>query len=267
MRIGCQIGLWGYDRVKVSFGAVIESVGKLGIAGLEVFDTDIASYYDNADELRASLTTAGVQLTGAYFAMDDAINPDKESGVLARAADSCRFLQSVGSQFIILNGGALKEGRTFSDDDYRRLARVMNHIGRDARSKGLQAVIHPHMRYMVELPEEVDRLAAAGIDQDLVGLCPHAGHQQLVGVDPYIIYDKHPAWVKYLHIGDVGKDNEGAVVGQGVLDQKRLMKPLLDAGFDGWVIIEGGQQDVSPENYATRSREYILQTWPQIKWE
>jgi inosose dehydratase len=232
-----------------------------------VFDTDIAAYYGKADELKAKLKKAGLELTGAYFAMDDATNPDKESAVLARAAEGCGFLQSVGSRFIILNGGAKKEGRTFVDDDYRRLARVMNRIGSDARSKGLQAAIHPHIGYMVERPEEVDRLAAAGIDQELVGLCPHAGHQQHVGADPYVIYDEHPGWARYLHIGDVGKDNKGAVVGQGVLDQKRLMKPLLSAGFDGWVIIEGGQQGVSPEDYATRSREYILRTWPEIKWE
>ena len=267
MRIGCQIGLWGYDREKVSFAAVIKALGKLGVAGLEVFDTDIAAYYGRADELKASLEGARVRLTGAYFAMDDSIDSDKEPAVLTRAAEACGFLQVIGAGFIILNGGAKKEGRTLADDDYRRLAKVMNQIGREARSKGLQAVMHPHIRYMVELPEEVDRLVAVGIDQDLVGLCPHAGHQVHVGADPYVIYEKYPTWTEYLHIGDVGKDNKGAVVGQGVLDQKRLMRPLLDAGFDGWVIIEGGQQGVSPEDYATRAREYMLRTWPHIKWE
>ena len=267
MRIGCQIGLWGYDRGKVSFAAVIDAVGRLGIAGLEVFDTDIAAYYGKADELKARLEAAGVELTGAYFAMDDAADPERESAVLARAAEACDFLRAVGARFIILNGGAKKQGRAFAAADYQRLAGVMNQIGKKARSKGIQAVIHPHIGYMVELPEEVDSLVAGGIDQELVGLCPHAGHQLHAGADPYVIYGKYGTWTKYLHIGDAGKDNKGAVVGEGVLDQRRLMRPLLEVGFDGWVIIEGGQQGVSPEDYASRSREYLRQTWPQIKWE
>jgi len=267
LRIGCQIGLWGYDREKISFAAVIEAVGSLGIGGLEVFDTDIAGYYGKADELRARLAKARIVLTGAYFAMDESLDVEKESALVARAAEACEFLRSVGSPYLILNGGAKKDGRTFSVDDYRRLAQVMNRIGKDASEKMVHVVVHPHAGYMVELPEEVDRLVAAGVDQGLVGLCPHAGHQLHVGADPYVIYDKYAAWVKYLHIGDVGKDNRGAVVGAGVLDQKRLMKPLLEAGYSGWVIIEGGQQGVSPEDYAIRSREYMVRTWPQINWE
>lgn len=263
MRIGCQIGLWGG---KQSFEAVIEAVGRLGIAGLEVFDGDVARYYGKAGELESRLTAAGVELTGAYFNMDDSIDADKESAVLARAAEVCDFLPTVGAEFIILNGGAMKEGRTFANEDYRRLASVMNRIGKDARSKGLQAVLHPHLRFMVELPEEVDRLVAEGIDQDLVGLCPHPGHQFHIGADPYVICERHAGWVKYLHIGDAGEDKKGRVVGQGVLDQERLMKPLLEAGYDGWIIIEGGQQNVSPEDYATRSRDYMLQAWPQLRW-
>ncbi len=266
MRIGCQIGLWGYGELREQTEPIIEVTGKLGLRGLEVFDTDIAGYYGKSDVLRACLERAGVELTGAYFAIDDSVDPEKESAVLTRAAEACDFLRSVGAEFIILNGGARREGRLFTDDDYRQLASVMNRIGKEARRKGLQAVMHAHIHYMVERPEEVDRLVVAGIDQDLVGLCPHAAHQQYISADPYVIYEKYASWVKYLHFGDVGADNKSAVAGHGVLDQKRLMKPLLAAGFDGWIIIEGAQEGLSAEQYAEQSIAYMKQTWPGLKW-
>jgi len=265
MRIGCQIGMWG--REEMSFEAVIEEVGRLGYGGLEVFLANIAAYYGKAEELKAKLKKANIVLTGAYFGMDDSLDPEKEPALLARAAEACRFLQAVGSRYLILNGGADKKDGPFSDDDYRRVAQVMNRIGKEAQALGVDVVMHPHIGYMVELPTELDQLVAAGIDRKLVGLCPHAGHQMGAGADPYIIYEKYPAWVRYLHIADTGSDKKGASVGAGVLDQKRLMKPLLEAGYDGWVIIEGGQREVSAKDYANRSREYMLKTWPQVKCE
>jgi sugar phosphate isomerase/epimerase len=60
-----------------------------------------------------------------------------------------------------------------------------------------------------------------------------------------------------MHIGEIGADNKGALLGEGILDQKRLMKALIDAGYDGWIIIESSKQGVSPKDYVLHARKYI----------
>ena len=48
----------------------------------------------------------------------------------------------------------------------------------------------------------------------------------------------------------------GGFLNEGTLDQERLMKPLLDGGFDGWIIIECGKKDTTPAEYAANSAAY-----------
>ena len=46
-------------------------------------------------------------------------------------------------------------------------------------------------------------------------------------------------------------------MGEGILDQKRLMKALLDVGYDGWIVIESSKEGVPPKDYALHSKNYI----------
>jgi len=117
-------------------------------------------------------------------------------------------------------------------EDFRQLAKTMNAIGKLVRNYGVSACMHPHAGCMVESPNDVNRLLEY-LDTSLVGLCVHAAHQVIAGCDLYEIYEKHTKLVTYAHIGEIGKENEGALLGEGVLDQKRLMKALLDTGYNG----------------------------------
>jgi inosose dehydratase len=264
MRIGCQIGIW---RDK-SLEEAIAATGSLGLAGLEVFEWHIAAHYGNPQALQTSLQRAGVQLSGVYFTSDDFINPAGEGAVLKKASQACAFLRAVGAGFLVMNGGVQKkEGAAFSDRDFGQLAKVANRIGAEAGEKGIAAVMHPHAGCMVEAPQDVDRLLEAGLERSEVGLCVHAGHQLAIGADPYELYEKHASWVRYAHIGDSDAEQRGALLGEGVLDQRRLMEPLLAAGFDGWIIIECAEEGVAPEEYAARARDYLKTQWPRVRWE
>ena len=71
------------------------------------------------------------------------------------------------------------------------------------------------------------------------------------------MYEKHAALVGYMHIGEIGEDNKGALLGEGILDQKRLMNAILDAGYDGWIIIESSKQGVPAKDYVLHAKKYI----------
>ncbi len=255
MKIGCQIGVWGGNAVDA-----VRSMGAAGIDGIEVFTGHIAPYYGWESEAKDFLTSNRIQLTGAYFGNEKFISPADEEDVVSEASAAAKFLSRVGSQFIILNGGVSRNQKPdgFSNDDFRRLAKTMNSIGEGARKYGVAACVHPHAGCMVESPKDLERLLEH-LDTSLVGLCLHAAHQVIAGFDPYEMYERHADLVTYLHIGDIGADNKGALLGEGVLDQKRLMKAILDAGYDGWIIIESSKQGVSPRDYVQHAKSYIQQ--------
>ena len=265
MRIGCQVGMWRGCGLEEA----VRGIGAAGVQGVETFATQLQPYHDEPGRFRALLEEAGLRLSGAYFNSTDFVDPAAEEAVVAQAATDCDFLAAVGGEFLVVNGGpGYGDGpREFSDDDFRQLAAVLSRIGATARERGVGAVMHPHLKCMVETPADVGRLVAAGVDQEAIGLCVHASHQLGIGADPYAIYEQHGGWVRYVHIGDSDENRKGALLGQGVLDQERLMRSLLDAGFGGWIILECGKEGVEPEEYARNAVAWLKATWPETDWE
>ena len=265
MRIGCQVGTWRANDLE----AAIAGIGEAGVQGVETFATQLAPYHGEPERFQALLEAAQLRLSGAYFNSKDFVEPASEDAVVAQAATDCDFLGKVAGEFLVVNGGVSKgdEPRTFSDGEFAQLAKVLNRIGAVAAGRGVQAVMHPHQKCMVETPADVDRLVDSGLDQGQVGLCIHASHQLHIGADPYEIYEKYGDWVDYAHVGDADGEGKGALLGEGVLDQERLMQPLLDADFDGWIIIECGKEGVSPADYVAHAVAYLKRTWPQVNWE
>ena len=266
MRIGCQIGMW---KTEQTFEEKVAAIGAAGASGVEVFVEHVRPYADEPDKLKALLEGAGLALTGAYFNSGEFLEPAAADGVVARAVADSRILHAVGAQFLLLNGGLARgeEPREFTDAEFAHLAKLFNHIGDEAAAAGVTTVMHPHWKCQVETPADVERLVAAGLDWRKVGLCVHAAHQYLAGADPYPIYERHAAQVRYVHVGDSDGDRKSCLLGEGALDQRRLMQPLLDAGFDGWIIIECGQEGVAPADYAAHAIEYLRATWPRVAWD
>ena len=253
MKIGCQIGVWGGSAMDAA-----RDMGAAGIEGIEVFVQHIKPYYGMEAEARSFLADNSIELTGAYFGNENFISPDDEEEVVSEASAAARFLGGVNSPFIILNGGVSKNQKPdgFSDDDFKQLGKTMNSIGKAVQGYGISACVHPHVGCMVESPNDLERLLEH-LDTSLVGLCFHAAHQVIAGFDPYEMYEKHADLVTYLHIGAIGAEGSGALLGEGILDQKRLMKALLDAGYDGWITVESSKQGVSPRDYVLHAKEYI----------
>ena len=253
MRIGCQIGVWGG-----SVEDAIRSMGAMGIEGIEVFTGHIAPYYGMEYQAKDYLARNNIKLSGAYFGNESFISPEAEQAVVSEASSAAEFLGKVGAPFIILNGGVSRNQKPdgFDNDDFRQLGETMNSIGNAVRKYGVAACVHPHAGCMEESPDDLERLLEH-LDTSLVGLCFHAAHQVIAGSDPYEMYEKHADLVTYLHIGEIGADKKGALLGEGILDQKRLMKSILDAGYDGWIIIESSKQGVSPRDYVLHAKKYI----------
>jgi len=266
MRIGCQIGMW---KGAEPFAEKLAAVARTGAAGVEVFAHHFEACGGDPERLGALVGEAGIALSGAYFNSPDFLDPAAEDAVLTEAAAACRFLAAAGGQFLLLNGGLWRgdEPREFTDADFAQFAKVANRLGGEAASAGIDAVMHPHWKCQVETPEDVDRLVAAGLNWENVGLCVHAVHQYLAHADPYAIPEKHAAHVRYVHVGDSDSDRRAALLGKGALDQKRLMAPLLAAGYEGWVVIECTVEGVPPADYAVLANDYLRTTWPEIDWE
>ena len=275
MKLGIQIGAMAIDwrdkgatEEAQSCDAAIEMTGAIGLQGLEVFERHIMDYYEKPEYMKEILGKAGVALTGAYFHLNAALTDG--AAELQRARKACEFMSRVNGEYLVLNGGPPYDaGNTYTPGDYKTMAQVANSIGEIGASHGVSVVMHPHFKFMVETNDNLEAALAAGLDPGKVGLCVHASHQVLAGSDPYAMYERHADLVTYVHVGNgklQGDKHVGTLLGEGDLDQKRLMNPLLDAGFDGWIIIECSQDGISTKDYAANTLEYLKTSFTGISW-
>lgn len=263
MRIACQIGVW---TPNCSLEQALAEMPAAGVSGIEVFSTHLEPYCDRPAALKALLAKAGLRLTGAYFNHAGLVEPAHRPEALAQAGQALAFLAAVGGEFLIVNGGIGKGDRPVAAGDFRELATFLNNLAVLARGGPVGIVVHPHWKCTVETPADLEALLAAGLDTQAVGLCLHATHQFLAGADPYAIYEKHAPLVRYCHIGTASREG-GAFFEECLLDQKRLMKALSDAGYDGWLTIESRKKDFPPDQYVARAVQYIRKTWPALAWK
>ena len=276
MKLGIQIGVlakeWqdqGETGERQSCDAAVSLAKSMDLSGLEVFERHIMAYYDNPDYLNDLLAKTGISLSGVYFPMNEALKSSEET--LRAAERACGFMKKVDGDFLVLNGGPRNEANdVFAANNISDLARTVNTLGKVAASYGISNVIHPHFGFMIETNDNLESLLDAGLDTDSVGLCVHASHQVLAGSDPYAMYERHGELVRYVHVGNgtsVGGRHIGSLLGEGDLDQRRLMEPLLDCGFDGWIIVECSKDGTSMKDYVEDSRKYLAKSFPSISWD
>lgn len=255
MQLAGQIGIWtDYEHLeRPEVLDVIETVGESDVTGIEIFAEHLAYFHETPDELAEALGEAGLDLSGVYFNVDHREAED----YVSEAADLAATIDAVDGDTLVVGAGREYDDEERTAEDFLAMSEMLEDIAAAAAEYGIETVVHPHKGQLVETPADLDALVAAGLDQDAVGLCPHATHQYAVDADPYAIYEAYPEWVRYLHVSDATEDGDGELMGEGVLDMHRLHDPLLEAGYDGWIVVEGRTDRVSTEEYVAHAREYL----------
>lgn len=138
---------------------------------------------------------------------------------------------------------------------WKTMLNNLDRIADHAESRGVIAVIHPHIGTMVENAEDVSRVLAGSH----IGLCIDTGHLVAAGADPVAITTANAQRVEHVHLKDVDRDVAAkflakqmtfseavsaglfCVLGTGSVDLRSMIGALDDAGYEGWYVLE---QDV-----------------------
>lgn len=140
-----------------------------------------------------------------------------------------------------------------TEEEWATLFANLDRIVEVASAAGVTAALHPHVGTVVETKEEVQRV----LDGSTVWICFDTGHLMIGGTDPVEFARTYASRVKHVHLKDVAiagmrkvKDGEvsyfDAIVadelyrplGQGDVDVRAIITSLVEAGFDGWFVLE-----------------------------
>lgn len=289
VKLGCAPINWTNDDLpslggELTYQQCLSEMALAGFTGSEIG----TKYPKDKDILKKDLDLRGLQICNgwfsSFFTSDKPINYTVD--LFKKHADFTYFLGArvvgIGECGVTIHGDEscpLSKAPLLSDEQFGKLAKGLNEIGRIANEKGMRAAFHYHIGTGVQTMEETERLIGM-IDPDLVGIVFDTGHSTLAGTDPVKFLKKHIDIVKHIHIKDLRRSvyhqlkeqdwsflkgvKEGlfTVPGDGdMVDWDGIFNILNNSNYEGWIVLEAEQDPAKadPLEYAIKARKFIAE--------
>ncbi|MGK2883025.1 MAG: sugar phosphate isomerase/epimerase family protein [Mycobacterium sp.] len=245
----CEVPGWGYQ---LSPDRVLSEMRQAGLTATELGPPDGFLPSDSA-ELATTLAAHGLRCVGGFVPVvlfsDDHDPADDLAGPL-------ESLVAAGASMVVLAAATGAEGYderpVLDETHWATLLSNLDRLSEIVATRGLTAVLHPHVGTVVENRAEVDRVLAGSSIQ----LCLDTGHLLIGGTDPLELARQIPGRVAHTHLKDVDADLAARVqsgeltyteavaqgiyrpLGGGDVDIASIVSVLHDNGFDGWFVLE-----------------------------
>ena len=260
---------------------ILDEISRLGFEG-----TQLAGSFPRGAALDAALAARDLRIAEVYACVEcDEDGPVAGALEVGRAkladlhaahGDTLVAALPVGPARVPWGGRA--EGPDvprMTDEGFRRLAVLLETLGREAADLGHPLAFHNHVGTYVETPAEVDKLFLMS-DPAVVGSCLDVGHYLLGGGDPVAGLTRFGDRVRHVHLKDVDPTVKAAMAtgevdgflaglrnrvfcesGRGLLDVRGILETLYRMDYAGWVMVEQDTTWRPPSESAAMSRAVV----------
>ncbi|MGI8748503.1 MAG: sugar phosphate isomerase/epimerase family protein [Deinococcus sp.] len=265
MKFGYQTNTWGgvvghpagvtsiKDLFYLTPGSdeeALRDIAAAGYSGVELFDGNLVAYKGREDEFKAYLKAGNLSLIAVYSGANF-IYPDVLEDELWRIEQAASIGQSLGAEFLVLGGGAVRHGGT-QEADFAALAQGLDRAAEIAEGFGLTALYHPHLGTMVEGPEALAKVMAL----TRVGLCPDTAHLAAGGNDIPELIRTYAGRIPYIHLKGLQRDPLNFLPLDEDPEMAAIWQAVREVGFDGWVTVELDAHS-TPKEAAARSLQWL----------
>lgn len=254
--LGSSIDLFAFKKsgLQIGYSAItwggkdldaIKDISSLGFQGIQLRANAFGPYRNKPSELKAELDAHKLKLV-MFSSGNVEIDPDKEESTINMHTAHASFVKALGGSSIQLTNNVRPKDRKPTTEELKRLAQVMNEIGKQTADMGIQTTYHNHMHQLGETPEEVD-IIVQEMNPKYVKLLLDVAHYHQGGGDPAKAIHQYKDRIHALHLKDVrcplpGNSDPKAYkfveLGQGNVNLPAVFKALNEINFKGWGIIE-----------------------------
>jgi len=232
------------------FWQTCDECQKLGIHNIEINNTHrkvVETFESRISEFRDEMAKRNLTLLGCAMYSHMHI-PELRQELVDTHVRLARFLKATGGRYmnpLIAPGEILGNG---TDEEYRKVdikawAANSNAIGKRVRDEtGIAIGLHPEQG---DIRANLIDAFMDATDPRAFNLWPDVGHFVACGVDPMTVYKKYLSRMVGTHLRDfqpAAGEARGRMVpfGQGVIKLPELVGFLIQNGFTGPVMGEGG---------------------------
>lgn len=269
LKIGYSAITWGNTDAQTV--QAIQDVSKLGYKGIQLRANTFGTYKVKPSELKALLDQH--RLTLAMFSSGNVeIDPAKEQSTIDMHVAHASFVKALGGSAFQMTNSLRQKDRLPTTEELKRLATVMNEIGKQTAALGVQATYHNHMHQLGETPEEVDVIVQA-MNPKYCKLLLDIAHYKQGGGEPEKAVKQYKDIIHALHLKDTmsplpDKPNDPKTykfveLGRGNVNVPAVFKALDEIKFSGWGVIELDgvpEPEKTPAQSAQINKDYITKT-------
>jgi inosose dehydratase len=279
-RLFAQAELAKPSGLKIAYSAItwggndaqaITDLAALGYKGIQLRANTFGPYKAKPSELKALLDQN--HLTLAMFSSGNVeIDPAKEQSTIDMHVAHASFVKALGGSAFQMTNSLRPKDRLPTTEELKRLAVVMNEIGKQTADLGVQATYHNHMNQLGETPEEVDVIVQT-LNPKYTKLLLDIAHYKQGGGQPEKAVKQYKGIIHALHLKDTmspvpDKPNDPKAykfveLGRGNVDVPAVFKALEEINFKGWGIIELDgvpEKDKTAAQCASINKDYITKT-------
>ncbi|TLV03753.1 sugar phosphate isomerase/epimerase family protein [Dyadobacter luticola] len=261
IKIGYSAITWGGKDEQA-----ITDLAGLGFKGIQLRANTFQPYRTKVSELKDLLVKNNLTLC-MFSSGNVEIDPAKLESTIDTHVEHASFVKALGGNALQLTNSLRPKDRAPSTEELKKLAEVMNAIGKQTADLGVQAVYHNHMNQLGETPEEVDVIVQA-MDPRYIKLLLDIAHYKQGGGEPQDAVIKYKNIIHSLHLkdtkpADTKSGYKFVELGQGRVDVPAVFKSLDKIKFKGWAVVElDGVPDPekSPLICAEINKKYITET-------
>jgi sugar phosphate isomerase/epimerase len=239
IHIGAQTNTFGapiktYDHLL----EVLDDLVKLGYEGFETSDASLADQAGRAKECRSAFAARHIQYIAPHCSIKFAttLEPSAQAEGIRRIAG---YSAEMGAKYLIASGGYPRNSGEIMAVDQK--VQLLNQVGKACKGEGLKFCYHNHTHEFEGDHPEMNELLAH-TDPKLVWFNYDVGNAYPIGPKPGDFSAEHFRRILIYHIKDVTLDSNGKNVstdlGQGKIDLKAVIAPLLHSNWNGWLTVE-----------------------------
>jgi inosose dehydratase len=265
LRLGYASITWGGKDEQA-----IDDISSLGFHGIQLRSNALEQWGERPEQLRDLLQRKGLPLLCFSSGTVDA-DPAKQKQYALTHVKHARFVKALGGQTLQLISRRPAD-RAPTPEEFRRLGKLLDEIGKQALALGVRLVYHNHMRGFGEAADEVARVLDA-TSPKLVSLLLDIAHYQQGGGDPVNAVSRHKDRITVLHLKDVVSPLPGDTrppresyrwveLGRGKVDVPGVMAALKKSAWSGPALIELDavtDPALTPRDCAAINKQYVVE--------
>lgn len=260
IKLGFQTYTWqmSYEKYVGKLRHILDVIKKSDGKGIETEVCMMGKYYHTPECFKEELDKREIEFA-ALCLVCDWLNPDEINEEYKNADKAIEYLKHFPDAKLVL----CQMPQDNRDDLYLRQKNVMaciNNVARRAADEAVECTFHPNSPEGSIFRTQKDyEIMMHGMDTDVIGFTPDAGHIAKGGMDVLALFKKYRAYINHVHFKDIDAKGAWAAMDEGIIDFLSIVKYLKQTDYNGWIMVEEESQTakVNPDEITIQNGIYI----------